>query len=559
MASFTVNAGARTRNRAWLAALGAAVPPLVFFLPGNILIRYAGIQTDEALFAGPLCRSWRFFSARIGQSDIPIMNMPYNGALKTWLYAPILLHTRYPIVALVRKPAVFFGAVTVLVFWALLRRLHSRRAAWIGSILLATDTSFVLTTSFDWGPVVLQHLLLVGILFLSLHWFQTNRSGSLAGAAFCCGLAFWDKAEFIWMFSGLSTGLLVIAPLLRRRLKLRHTAIVAAFLLLGALPLIFYNLRGSPRFGTLGSNSHLATDLRSPDLLQKLRVLRATFNGSALFGHLVNEDWAPQPRSPRAELERMSFGLHHLAGDRRSNVMLAALCVAVLLLPVLWHTRARAPMCFSIVCGASAWLFMCFTGGGGAAHHAVLLWPLPHLFIAMAFAEAAARSRPGQWALTAAVALVAMSSILVTNQYFYQFIRNGASEYWTDAIFPAAERLRQANASRVVLPDWGMFDSLCVLTGDKPPARLADASFFAGASSAAQRQDDLQTLSDGKAVWLEHARGHEATPGINKTIFNAARAAGFKPVMLETYYDRNGRAMFQSFRFARQDRGADRR
>src|SRR4029077_2939643 len=101
------------------------------------------------------------------------MNMPYNGTLKTWLYAPLVLFWR-PSAALIRIPAILMGGATILLFCALLHRIHGRRAAWVGGILLATDTSFLLTTTFDWGPVVLQHLLLVAALFFAVQWFQTR-------------------------------------------------------------------------------------------------------------------------------------------------------------------------------------------------------------------------------------------------------------------------------------------------------------------------------------------------------------------------------------------------
>jgi hypothetical protein len=158
------------------AALGT-----FFLLLGSVFVGYAGVQTDEALFAGPLCRSWRFLLFKCGGLQrFRFMNMQYNGALKTWLYAPILLHDGYPNAALLRMPAIFMGAVTIVMFWGLLRRAHSYLAAWAGCILLVTDTSFLLMTTYDWGPVVLQHLLLVSAMYFGVRWYQTNATLSLA-------------------------------------------------------------------------------------------------------------------------------------------------------------------------------------------------------------------------------------------------------------------------------------------------------------------------------------------------------------------------------------------
>jgi Dolichyl-phosphate-mannose-protein mannosyltransferase len=528
----------------------AAVPAVLFLLLGALFIHGAGIQTDEALFAGPLCRSWQFFSIHAGHHDVPLMNMPYVGALKTWLYAPLLLRTRHPGAGMIRWPVILIGAATLLLFWSLLVRVHSRRAAWAAAILLATDPSFLLTTAFDWGPVALQHLLLVAALFCAVRWYQTNAPASLAAAGFFCGLALWDKAEFVWIFAGVLAGLSLFAPALFRQLSWRHLALAAGSLCLGAFPLIIYNLGGDPKFATLHSNPQLGSDLTRADFDRKLAVLRSTLDGSSLFGYLVNEDSAPQPKPARTKIQRASFQLRSLTGEHRRNFLFPAFCAALLLFPLLWRTPARKPMCFALLAMAVGWLFMAITGGGGAAHHAVLLWPLPELSLGVAFAEASFHVRFGKVALGVLVALLAATNLLVTNQYLYQSIRNGAPVIWSDGIFAVASRLRETGASQVMLPDWGMADSLCVLTHDSPPARLIDDSFLAQTKPPAEKEDEWKALSDPATIWLEHVSGLESNPGVNERILKAARAAGFEAVMPETYFDSNGRAIFQTFRFA---------
>jgi hypothetical protein len=89
---------------------------------------------------------------------------------------------------------------------------------------------------------------------------------------------------------------------------------------------------------------------------------------------------------------------------------------------------------------------------------------------------------------------------------------------------------------------------------DSPPARLIDDSFLAEAKSPAEKEDEWKALSDPATVWLEHAPGLESKPGVNERILRAASAAGFDPVMPETYFDSNGRPIFQTFRFAQHKR-----
>src|SRR5580698_3792299 len=299
---------------------GGVVGAIAFLLLGLCFVPFAGIQTDEALFAAPLFRAWRFFSIRLFHHQVPVMELSYIGQLKTWLYAPIFLIWN-PSPAVIRVPAILMGALTVLLFGALLERVHGRRAAWVGSILLATDTTFLLTTVHDWGPVVLQHLLLGAVMLLAVRWFQTSSKVALAGAAFCCGLAFWDKAVFIWILSGLALGCLPFAREILKRVTFPAVLLAAIALLLGALPLIVYNMSGPQKFATVRSNIQRANGLSPVWFNYNLRQLDAAWNGSSLFGYLVSEDAGPLAGSPHSLLERASFRMHALTGDRRRNSM----------------------------------------------------------------------------------------------------------------------------------------------------------------------------------------------------------------------------------------------
>src|SRR5581483_11982420 len=155
-----------------------------------------------------------------------------------------------------RIPALLGGAVTVWLLFQLMLRVHGLRAAWIAAALLATDASFILTTCFDWGPVMLQHLLLTAALLLGVWFWRERRTSMLAGTFFCCGLALWDKALSLWMLSGIT---IALAALFFRKIRdvftIRRAAVALAAFTLGAYPLIVYNYE--QRLVTLESNSHV--------------------------------------------------------------------------------------------------------------------------------------------------------------------------------------------------------------------------------------------------------------------------------------------------------------
>ena len=73
--------------------LKVLLPGVVFLVPGLLLIPRLGIQEDEAIFAIGLFQP----DMAVGRITLwpthvvaPFMLMSYVGALKSWIYAPLL-------------------------------------------------------------------------------------------------------------------------------------------------------------------------------------------------------------------------------------------------------------------------------------------------------------------------------------------------------------------------------------------------------------------------------------------------------------------------------------
>jgi len=221
----------------------AAILPLLFFLLGWVFLPYAGLQQDEVLFATPDYHqlSSSVFTVPVGQYHLPVMLLSYLGALKTWLFAPVLMRIRPSYLSL-RLPPLLIGAMTIGIFVWFLAKVHNRKAALVAGLLLATDTIFLLTTCFDWGPVVLQHFLTVAGIALVAKFATDGSRDALFCAFLAFGLCMWDKALFSWMLIGLTVAVLAVFPreLWSRCTRANLGRAVAGFCL-GALPLLIYN------------------------------------------------------------------------------------------------------------------------------------------------------------------------------------------------------------------------------------------------------------------------------------------------------------------------------
>src|SRR5262249_11850390 len=85
---------------------------------------------------------------------------------------------------------------------------------------------------------------------------------------------------------------------------------------------------------------------------------------------------------------------------------------------------------FALIAMIVAWMQIALTvHAGGSVHHAILIWPLPQMVIAISFAAASRRlGRAAVPVLAAALAVMMVAGLLVTNEYFALLVRNGGTQ-----------------------------------------------------------------------------------------------------------------------------------
>ncbi len=202
------------------------------------------------------------------------------------------------------------------------------------------------------------------------------------------------------------------------------------------------------------------------------------------------------------------------------------------------------------------WLLMVFTrGAGSSVHHVVLLWPIPHMCIAIAFAEASLHwrsvrsQRAGAYVLGFVIAYLAAQNLLLTNEYLYRLVRYGGDRSWSDAIYPLSEEAGKLKAPQIVIDDWGIWNQLVLLHRGKLPLAMVTDSFLSPAKSEQEKAFETGLLESG--VWLGHTPEFQELSGWPEKIAQAAAAAGFHKEQLEVVADRNGRKTFEIFHFVR--------
>jgi 4-amino-4-deoxy-L-arabinose transferase-like glycosyltransferase len=502
-----------------LRARGALAAILVLFIATAMLfVSRPGIEADEALVANAALYSWH---------SIPLMLMSYMGALKAWFYIALFSVVKPGAVSL-RTPTVLLGAAAIWMFFLLLDRTIGRRAAWIGALLFATDTMFVILEAIDYGPNALHFVLKLGAMLFLVRFHREGSTLALAAGFFLLGLGLWDKAIFAWVLFGLTTATVLVFPReIWRHFTIRNVAIAAAAFIVGALPLAIYNI--ARPLETFRANRGMTND----PFAHKEILLERTLNGAALFGFFTSLQPSPHPGEAKTWLQKSSRAISEAAHHPTRNLTIWAVCLSTL---GLFARVSRRPVLFGILACAGTWLPMVATAGaGGAAHHVILLWPFQFLAIAAALAAI-----PWGWPAIVITVVLCASSLAVTNEYHWQLVTNGPDIRWTDAFYPLEKLLENLRSPNIYIADWGIFETINLLSDNTTPVHAVDWS----------NQETLRTIvADPRAAFVAHTAVYTYFPQQRAMLEDIAASEGYEEVPIEIIYDRNGRATFDVFRF----------
>jgi len=537
--------------RSWRAWIPPSLAALVFALLSLALLPYPGLQDDEVLFTVPLfLPEGTLFRVKAFGTQIPLMLIGYLGTLKTWLYAGIFewfAPSRWS----VRLPMVLAGVATIWLTWLWTRRVAGPRAAAFAIALLSTDAVFIVTNTFDWGPVALQHVLLMGGLLAVTVWLQgaPNQSNRLLALGFFLwGLGLWDKALMIWPLAGLAVAALcVYLRQLRSHLRRVPLVIAGASLLLGALPLVCYNI--ARRGETASANTKLSL-ARIPG---RVRELQYTLDGSVLLGPIVATTAGPIDQTPKTLAERLSVDVRDRVGEHRRNLMLPAIVLSLASLFFLWRTQYRRLLVFIPIVTAVTWLQMASNAGtGGGAHHVILLWPFPCIFVGVALAGIAERvPRMASYAVAALVFVIVCGNLLNANEYVAELILDGSVGGWTDAFYRLTGAVGPYKSGRIGIVDWGYLNGLRMMyEGD---LRMTVVSDFVRKPDMTgdDRRQVLELAGSPDAVFIQHTEDNQLFSGVNEQLRSAALPMGLTEHVERVVHDNQGRAVFEIFRFAK--------
>jgi 4-amino-4-deoxy-L-arabinose transferase-like glycosyltransferase len=450
-----------------LTTLGAPLfQPVPLILMGYLLIacsfiRLPGLQYDEVLFTnaalGNVDNSFIAYEVEVGDYRIPLMLMPYIGALKSLLYAPLLKFLP-PSPVTVRLPVVLLGLLSLLLTYRLVGLLFDRSIAIWALVLLASDPSYIFQIRVDWGPVALMMLLKISSLLCFTQFVLTQRTHYLAAGALLMGLGVYDKVNYAWYVAALlPAALLVWGKSVLRKTTLRRVGIALFFFVLGCWPVLLYNVatRGQTFEG------RLLTESLTKSVNVRAGLLIETLNGTGAYRYFNGEppghwtkafSWAGFPKTLTpwilVTLPFLLFGHGSRSNKDRQAFHFVVLLASFILLEILVTHQALG------------W------------HHFMLLFPFTQIIIAYGLARLLQPADTGtrqlrhtaHWVAACLLISLVGTNLLMDVKYLRSLSRDGGRGIFSHAIYELAEYANENPENTYLLMDWGFSTQLLLLS-----------------------------------------------------------------------------------------------
>ena len=512
------------------------------------------VPADSAARFSPL--AFTTFALHWGDTRLPVMLMPYWGALKAWLLAPWFAWLGASI-ELIRLSAVVVGAAALVCFLGVARSCSPWPVALLAGLLVATDPSYLFYTRHDFGGAGLSLLVMLGSLLCLGGWWTTGRLRYWAAAFGLFGLGLYHRLDFMAFLLALGGSGLWWA-----RARWRECPAPRAWKPVGLAVLAFV-AGGSPFLMFVWQRPAIAASslsLAAPgsenvsELLAVARlkgyVLGTVLNGTALYDFF-------------ADRSGLSVG-RHVAPDGEKRVGLFR-PDQPLRLRSLW-TGSLTPYVFIVLSGSLVFmrappvvrrlgLFLVLFGGclflvRGAlrGHHFVVLVPAVCAFVAVAGSHVfQTLKRPWGRAGLLALGLGCLGTNLALDLRYHQLLATtGGRGIWSEAIYDVTRYLEQRCPERVcLLGDWGLGTQIVTLSAGRlaveemfwpyltPPADTPSQPSAAPARLVQLLQTDAPVLVFYADRYVNFSRPKQL-------VYQAAEQAGLGLALEQVFTDREG-------------------
>jgi hypothetical protein len=476
----------------------------------------------------------------------PIFAQSYIGAVKSWLLLPsfAVFGASQPVL---RLTALGWGLMALLLFMLWTWRWLGRNTALLAGALLALDPTFFFISVLDWGLVLPSFLCRFACFYVTLRWWQVRNEpptpeqkdpGKKTGyrglfhaflAGFFAGLGFFNKIDFAVLLAGVLLALLCCnarclwAYFVLPRSAIRHPplSMLAPSLALACLGFVF---TAGPMLthipGILGGDKPGG---KPGELTEKFNTMLAMYDGSYFYrlmdaGGLFDKMYlARAPIFAPVGIALILAAAYLIGAERLRKAFLDPFFSLV----SFFRSSSGDAAAFLLLAILFITIGIFLLPGAVRIHHMVLVYPLPHLVVALAVTRLWHRFRgegsgsPARNVLSPSSLVAALFVLLLASQLLalcrtQQLIRQtGGRGRWSDALSAFARQMKDRSDLTIVSLDWGFSEQLAFLT-DGPtltePFWTRDLSVSTSTNCIYLAHPPEYTLLDFGPAYLEAAR-----------------------------------------------------
>jgi len=505
-------------------AIGVAL--LAFLLIAGWNVATPGFYYDELLFVDAAQGGPNGIFKFINFGSLPVMLMPYIGALKAWLYYPIF--KLFGVTAgSVRWPMILIGALTLWFNYKVALHAFSRPVALMFLAMAAVEPSTLFHTRLDWGPTTLMMLFRSLLLLAAVLWIKTREPKYLVALLAVAVVGVFDKLNFLWLCPAVVLALALVYPrqlvdfCLQR--KLVSGALAGTTVLLG-IGLLIYMRDHLPLEDEIGNFDWA---LRRHEVWS---LARYTLAGTGVYAVTTTA------------LDEATIATLHLRVLTVAMFIVAALAL---------HYRRSInwkPVLFFVIFMAVTLAEVFATRQATGPHHLATLAPLWLLMLAIPLGQSFADSTRRSALMATAVVIVTavcLSSLRVDLHNLHGFANN-PGDRWDPASTVLAEEVGRYPGTTVVTTDWGTGSIISgVLNGN---VRVLDYwPHFTAPFDAGLEVVYRNLLESGAALFVVPAAGTGTFPENRDNFFATATQHGWTLQLLSTTNGQDGGALYELY------------
>jgi hypothetical protein len=439
-----------------------------------LILSFLIIELSYVKFPGPVCDEAGLGNEAIAIKEggrITLMRDLHNGALD--LYVLTLVYQIFPSgIVSMRLMAIFFGCLTILLTYLFTASLFNRGCGLLAAFLLTINPGFVMGTKLgaDYGTIMLAIYLCV--LILLLEWYRTEKTFNFCLAMFLLGLGMWTRVWFIWFIFGLFCTAAVFFRMLSEKLKLntakrflKYAFLGTVFFSLGCSVIIYHewttgfasakyivtsflnpSINIGKHFDTQHNNFHYFYNI-----MTVLGNLRDVLTGRFFF-------FAQFREAGRTFIDRFYLWVF----------LFSIVCLVISGSRKDFSFRRKPFFLLSLFFGML--VITPFSPFYLPSHHLYIFFPLAQIIIAVAIIAAYEyfrKIKPGVFLVIICACLLTAAGISGLERYFYYLKKSGGKQYYSPVIYDLANYLLKADAPRVFVGSYGLYDIISMCSGGR--------------------------------------------------------------------------------------------